>query len=60
MLASSQQGLVSEKKKKLIKIDPKVHQELNEVGLRGESFSDIIHRLVNFYKEHRNSTGQKE
>ncbi len=37
-------------KKKLIKIDPEVHKELYEVGLRGESFSDIIHRLI---KEHK-------
>ncbi len=43
--------LVPDAKKKLIKIDPEVHKELNEVGLRGESFSDIIHRLIKYYKD---------
>jgi predicted CopG family antitoxin len=49
----SQLELVPEKDKKLIKIEPHVHRQLNEVGLRGESFSQIIERLVKFYKEHQ-------
>jgi hypothetical protein len=51
MKASSQ--LVS---KKLIKIDPEVHKALGEVGLWGESYSDIIMRLI---KEHKERTPKK-
>ncbi len=43
---------VATKDKKLIKIEPHVHTALNEIGLRGESFSQIIERLIKFYKEH--------
>jgi predicted CopG family antitoxin len=52
-MQASSQGLISDasSKKKLIKIDPEVHKELNDIGLRGESFSDIIHRLVKEHKE---------
>jgi hypothetical protein len=49
-MQANSQIVMADQKKKLIKIDPNVHKELNEVGLRGESFSDIIHRLVKFYK----------
>ena len=60
MQANSQQELTE--KKKLIKIDPKVHEELNKIGLRGESFSDIIHRLVKSYKEQQqhNNKGERK
>jgi Putative antitoxin len=57
MQASTTTILVPEDKKKLIKIDPDVHKALNEVGLRGESFSDIIKRLI---EEHRKREHNKE
>lgn len=36
---------------KLVKLKDDTHTELNEIGLRGESFDDIIKRLIKFYKE---------
>ena len=57
MQASSQKlEMVSKKPKKLLKIDPDVHDALGEVGEWGETYSDIIRKLVKFYKEH----GQKK
>jgi predicted CopG family antitoxin len=52
MQATSQEEVVSEKKK-MVKIDPDVHEALDKLGKRGESFSDIIRRLVQLYKEHK-------
>lgn len=37
-------------------VTPEVHRALDEVGLRGESFSDIIMRLI---KEHRDKASKK-
>jgi hypothetical protein len=48
MQASS---LLVTEKKKLLKIDPNVHQALGEVGLWGETYSDIIRRLIKEHKE---------
>lgn len=47
---NSSSVLVSDKKK-LIKINPDVHKALGEVGIWGESYSDIIKRLIKSYKE---------
>ena len=35
---------------KLVKLKDETHAELNEIGLRGETFDDIIQRLI---KEHK-------
>jgi predicted CopG family antitoxin len=35
---------------KTVKITDEAHNLLNEVGLRGETFSEIIVRLVEHYK----------
>ncbi len=58
-MKSKQQELVAEKDKKLIKIDPDVHKALNEVGMRGESFSDIIKRLIEEHKTRQQQGGAK-
>ena len=36
---------------KTIKLSEETHSELNSVGYRGESFDDIVARLIKFYKE---------
>ena len=36
---------------KLVKSKDDTHVELNSIGLRGESFDDIIKRLISEYKE---------
>ena len=36
---------------KLVKLKDDTHAELNSIGLRGESFDDIIKRLIREYKE---------
>lgn len=43
----------SKKKDKTLKVSKEAHDALDNVGLRGESFSDIILRLVKFYREHQ-------
>jgi predicted CopG family antitoxin len=53
MQATSQ---VMADKKKLMKVDPDVHKALGEVGQWGETYSDIIRRLI---KEHKERTQKK-
>ena len=36
---------------KLVKLKNDTHAELNSIGLRGESFHDIIKRVTRKYKE---------
>jgi hypothetical protein len=36
---------------KLVKLKDETHAELNEIGLRGETFDDIIKRLIREHKE---------
>jgi predicted CopG family antitoxin len=38
---------------KIIKVKPDTHIQLNDIGLRGESFDDIIKRLIKEHKEKR-------
>ena len=40
---------------KTIKLSEETHSELNSVGFRGESFDDIVARLIKFYKENNSS-----
>jgi predicted CopG family antitoxin len=35
---------------KMVKLKDDTHLELNKVGERGESFDDIVKRLISFYK----------
>jgi predicted HNH restriction endonuclease len=35
----------------IVKLKDDTHAELNEIGLRNESFDDIIKRLIKFYKD---------
>lgn len=41
---------------KLVKLKDETHAALNEIGLRGETFDDIIRRLI---KEHKESKARK-
>ena len=36
---------------KLVKLKDDTHAELNSIGLRGETFDDIIKRLIKEYRE---------
>ena len=38
---------------KTIKISEETHTELNNIGVRGESFEDIVKRLIKVYKENK-------
>jgi hypothetical protein len=38
---------------KTLKVTPEAHAALSSVGFKNETFSDIILRLVRFYKEHQ-------
>lgn len=38
---------------KLVKLKDDTHAQLNEIGMRGETFDDIIKRLIKEYKEKR-------
>jgi predicted CopG family antitoxin len=44
-------GLLYMSMVKLVKLKDDTHAELNSIGLRGESFDDIIKRLIREYKE---------
>lgn len=35
----------------MVKLKDNTHEELNKIGLRGESFDDIINRLLIHYKK---------
>jgi hypothetical protein len=45
--------VVPEKDKKMVKLEPHVHNELSKIGFKGESYSQIIERLIKFYKEYQ-------
>lgn len=41
------------KEYKPLKISPESHQDLMDLGKKGESFDEIIKRLIRFYKENK-------
>jgi len=43
---------------KTLKIRKTTHNRLLEVGKKGETFSDIIDRLINYYKEKEGTTNE--
>jgi hypothetical protein len=43
--------VVPEKDKKMVKLEPHVHNELSKIGFKGESYSQIIERLIKEHKE---------
>ncbi len=48
--------LVTERNKKIVKLNPDVHKALGElVQFKGETYNDIIKRLIKSYKEHHRS-----
>ena len=36
---------------KMVRLDDDVHADLTEIGSKNESYSDIIRRLIRFYKD---------
>lgn len=51
--ASSLLVVIPDKDKKHIKLHPDVHKELSGmVEYRGETYNDVVKRLIKFYKEH--------
>ncbi len=53
MLQASRTETVPAKKgMRVIRVEPDVHEALDEIGHRGETYGDIVKRLVTFYKEH--------
>jgi predicted CopG family antitoxin len=36
---------------KMIRIDDDVHTELTKIGYKNESYSDVVRRLIDFYKK---------
>ena len=47
------EGYVKAPKGKMIKLEPHVHKALHDIGVKDESYSQIIERLIKFYKEHQ-------
>jgi hypothetical protein len=46
--------VIPDKDKKHIKLHPDVHKELGElVEYKGETYNDIVKRLIKFYKEQK-------
>jgi len=38
---------------KTLKIRPETHRKLSKLGLFGESFDDVINRLIEFYEKNK-------
>jgi len=38
---------------KIIRVTPEVHKQLLELGKKGETFNDIIERLIGFYNTNK-------
>lgn len=54
MSQASSLMVIPEKDKKIIRLHPDVKKALDDlVERKGETYNDIIKRLVKFYKEHR-------
>lgn len=52
----AQQGnefMPAKKSMRVIRVEPDVHEALDEIGQRGETYGDIVKRLVKFYQEHK-------
>jgi len=41
--------------RKIIKVSPETHKELLKLGAKGETFDDIIKRLIKEHKERQHS-----
>ena len=52
-LAQASELMPAQKKMRVIRVEPDVHEALDEIGQRGETYGDIVKRLVKFYKEHK-------
>lgn len=50
--ASRTNTVPAKKGMRVIRVGPDVHKALDEIGQRGETYGDIVKRLVKFYKEH--------
>ena len=44
-------------KYKMVRMDEKLHKELSQMGSVGESFSDLIRKMMDFYKIHHKEKG---
>jgi hypothetical protein len=45
---------VPEKDKKMVRLDPDVKKDLESlIERKGETYSDIVKRLIRFYKQHK-------
>ena len=42
---------IPDKDKKIVKLHPDVHKELGELGQFGETYNDIVKRLIKYYKD---------
>jgi hypothetical protein len=48
---------IPEKDKKIIRLHPDVKKELDSlIDYKGETYNDIVRRLIRFYKEHKKRT----
>jgi hypothetical protein len=46
--------VIPEKDKKIIRLHPDVKDQLDElIEYKGETYNDIVKRLIKFYKEHQ-------
>lgn len=49
-----------EKKKTTIQLSPATRDLLKTVGRKDETYDDLINRLVNFYKRHKDLAEQED
>ena len=40
---------------KMVRLDDEVHADLTQIGSKNESYSDVIKRLIKFYRDNRGS-----
>lgn len=45
--------------RKTIKVSPKTHEELKKIGHKGETFDELIYRLIEKHKEEEQSDNDK-
>ena len=48
---------MTDPKYKMVRMNEKLHKELSQMGSVGESFSDLIEKMMDFYKVHHKEKG---
>ncbi|HKI07525.1 MAG TPA: hypothetical protein VKA09_03955 [Nitrososphaeraceae archaeon] len=49
-MSQASEFMPAKKTMRVIRVEPDVHEALDEIGQRGETYGDIVKRLVQHYK----------